>query len=82
MKPLLRACLITIAVLTPRLAGAQLAVAWNDDARTTGLVRILRTLAPWEFRAPPTATGRDATLQYHSGRLYAVSSVHPFEKGG
>lgn len=61
------------ASLAPAAAAAQLAVAWNDFSLGVGLVRIMRTLAPWEFRSPAIETGKDATLHYAFGRLYAVS---------
>jgi hypothetical protein len=73
MKRMLRVLLIVVAAFAPRVASAQLAVAWNDFSRGTGLVRILRTRSPWEFRSPPIEVGRDATLHYRFGRLYAVS---------
>ena len=59
--------------LPPMPAHAQVAVAWNDFERGVGLVRIMRTLSPWEFRSPEIETGMDATLHYRFGRLYAVS---------
>lgn len=67
---------IALAVLAlPTAAAAQLAVASNDFEHGVGLVSIMRTLTPWELRTAPIVTGRDATLQYRFGRLYAVSRM-------
>jgi hypothetical protein len=62
-----------IASLFPAIAAAQVAVAWNDFARGVGVVQLLRALRPWELRLRAIETGRDATLHYRFGRLYAVS---------
>jgi hypothetical protein len=65
-------CCLLFSFIPGRTA-AQVAVAWNDFDRGVGLVRVMRTLSPWEFRSPEVETGRDATLHYRFGRLYAVS---------
>lgn len=66
------ACWLLAQPLSTPVA-AQVAVAWNDFDRNVGLVRIMRSLPPWEFRSPEVETGMDATLHYRFGRLYAVS---------
>lgn len=53
----------------------RLAVAWTDDETGVGLVRAMRTRAPWDWLTPPLEVGRHAVLRFAHGRLYVVSRV-------
>lgn len=58
----------------PTAARAQLAVAWNEDASTAGMVRVVGTRSPWSPRPRALAIGPNAVLGYAPrGQLFSLS---------
>jgi hypothetical protein len=53
----------------------RLAVAWNDSASDAGLVRAMRTRAPWNFVTPALSLGRDITLRAALGTRSAKGAA-------
>ncbi len=51
----------------------RLAVAWNDSASGSGMVRAMSVLPPWEFQTPPIETGPDSVSRFAEGRVYVLS---------
>jgi hypothetical protein len=52
-----------------------LAVAWNDAAGGSGMLRAMRTRPPWDFTSPSLPIGRDSILRFAGEKIYAVSPV-------
>jgi len=51
----------------------RLAVAWDDATTSSGVVRAMSTLAPWDYQTPPLAGGADSVVRSAAGRAYVVS---------
>ena len=50
-----------------------LAVVWNDETGSTGLIGAMSTEPPWAFQSPPLPIGPNAIARYADGRVYVVS---------